>query len=92
VYYYFYQWSTAGVFEQINLALNQLERRKHKRKATPSLALADSQSIKLAPMIFEYRGIDGNKKVNGRKRNLLVDVLGRIYQCHIHAANLHHSE
>ena len=40
-------------------------------------------------MIFEYRGIDGNKKVNGRKRQILVDVIGRIWKTHVHAANLH---
>lgn len=42
-------------------------------------------------MIYEDRGIDGNKKVNGRKRQILVDVLGRLYQCHVHGANLHDS-
>jgi hypothetical protein len=42
-------------------------------------------------MIGANRGIDGHKKVNGRKRHILVDVAGRIYQTHIHAANLHDS-
>jgi len=91
VYYYFDQWKKNGIFEKVNAALNQLERRQKKREPTPSLGLADSQSIKLAPMICEHRGIDGNKKVNGRKRQILVDVLGRVYQCHVHAANLHDS-
>ncbi|MFT5647611.1 MAG: putative transposase [Aureispira sp.] len=40
-------------------------------------------------MIGSNRGIDGNKKVNGRKRHILVDVTGKIYQTHIHAANFH---
>lgn len=91
VYYYFDQWKKDGTFEKINRALNQLERLQNQRESLPSLGLADSQSIKLAPMICEYRGIDGNKKVNGRKRHILVDVLGRIYQCHVHAANVHDS-
>ncbi len=39
-------------------------------------------------MIYEDRGIDANKKVNGRKRQLLVDSDGRIWQALVHAANL----
>ena len=91
VYYYFDKWKKDGTIERINLSLNILERLQNRREALPSLGLADSQSIKLAPMIYEHRGIDGNKKVNGRKRHIMVDVRGRIYQAHIHAANLHDS-
>ncbi len=91
VYYYFYQWSKDGTLERINIALNMLERTQGKREATPSLVLVDSQSIKLAPMICEFRGIDGNKRINGRKRQLAVDVLGRIWKTTVHAANVHDS-
>ena len=91
VYYYFRQWSLSGIIDAINLSLNQLERGLLDRNPLPSLALVDSQSIKLAPMIFEHRGVDGNKKVNGRKRHILTDVLGRIYSVHLHAANEHDS-
>jgi transposase len=91
VYYYFRQWSLNGTLDEINLSLNQLERGVLGRNPLPSLALVDSQSIKLAPMIFEHRGVDGNKKVNGRKRHILTDVLGRIYGVHLHAANRHDS-
>lgn len=91
VYYYFDKWKKNGAIVNMNAAFNRLERQLNERKASPTLALADSQSIKLAPMIYEHRGIDGNKKVNGRKRHILVDVTGRIYETHIHAANLHDS-
>lgn len=91
VYYYFNQWKKDGTIAKINLALNIIERKQKGRKDSPSLALVDSQSIKLAPMIGSNRGIDGNKKVNGRKRHILVDVTGRIYETHIHAANFHDS-
>ncbi len=91
VYYYFYRWSRRGVLEQINLALNRLERQLLEREADPSLGLVDSQSVKLAPMIFEQRGIDGNKKINGRKRQFLADVRGRIIQAYVHPANEHDS-
>lgn len=40
-------------------------------------------------MIVEHRGMDGNKRVNGRKRHLPVDVLGRIWKTQVHAASVH---
>lgn len=91
VYYYFDKWSKNGALEKMNLALNSIERLQMDRAPTPSLGLVDSQSIKLAPMIYEHRGIDGHKKVNGRKRHLLVDALGRIWKTQVHAANIHDS-
>ena len=91
VYYYFDKWKKDGTIEQLNHYLCQKERLQNEREALPSLGLVDSQSIKLMPTIFEYRGIDGHKKVNGRKRHILVDVRGRIYACHVHGANLHDS-
>lgn len=91
VYYYFYRWSRLGLIEQINYALNEFERLELQRNERPSLGIVDSQSVKLAPMIYEYRGIDGHKKVNGRKRQLLTDTLGRIWQAWAHPANDHDS-
>jgi putative transposase len=32
-------------------------------------------------------GVDGNKKVKGRKRHIVVDVLGLLLKCHVGAAN-----
>lgn len=91
VYYYFYRWSRQGLLEQINWALNEAERLDLERQAMPSLGIVDSQSVKLAPMIYESRGIDGNKNVNGRKRQLLTDTLGRIWKACTHPANEHDS-
>jgi transposase len=91
VYYYFDKWKNEGIWQEITITLNQLERLQKGREALPSLGLVDSQSIKLIPTFFQSRGLDGNKKVNGRKRHILVDVLGRIYACHVHGANLHDS-
>lgn len=87
VYYYFDQWKTDGTLERINRELNQQDRKQEKREPYPSVFCIDSQSVKLAPMIYEQRGIDGNKKVNGRKRQLLVDTGGRLWAARVHAAN-----
>lgn len=91
VYYYFGKWGKDGTWELMCQSLNMVERIQLDREPTPSLGFVDSQSVKLSPMIFECRGVDGNKKVNGRKRQILVDVLGRIWKVKVHAAHQHDS-
>lgn len=91
VYYYFDRWTKNGVLHKINYMLNKLERIDNQMESSPSLVLADSQSVKLAPTIYEYRGTDGFKQVNGRKRHIITDTMGRIYECKVHAANIHDS-
>ena len=85
--YYFDQWKTTGVYQKMNDELNKLDRMNEAREALPSALCADSQSVKLAPLIFEDRGLDPNKKINGRKRQWLVDMGGRLWRTTVHAAN-----
>lgn len=87
VYYYFDCWKKADRFEPINAALNKLDRQQAGREPLPSVVSIDSQSVKLAPMICEYRGLDANKKVNGRKRTFVVDTQGRLWVADVEAAN-----
>lgn len=87
VYYYFNQWKQDGTFERINAALNQSDRKRVGREAYPSVLCIDAQSVKLNPMICEYRGLDVNKRVNGRKREFVVDTDGRFWVVDVHAAN-----
>ena len=37
----------------------------------------------------ENRGIDGNKKIKGRKRHIVVDIMGNLLAVTVHAANIH---
>jgi putative transposase len=87
VYYYFSCWTTDGTWHRLNEGLVDLERYCHSKKPTASLVCIDSQSVKAGPFISEERGIDGNKKVNGRKRHILVDTLGLILGVVVTAAN-----
>lgn len=87
VYYYFRQWQRDGTLEQLNWQLNIRERKRVKKKASPSLLCIDSQSIKVAPFVAQQTGVDGNKKVNGRKRHVVTDTLGLIWGVVVHAAN-----
>ena len=90
VYYYFRRWTKHGIIETLNDAMNRVERLVvHDRKASPSLGLIDAQSVRLSPMIGTFRGMDGNKWVNGRKRSILTDTLGRIWRAGVHPANVH---
>lgn len=87
VNYYFERWKVDGTILRMNDKLNMLDRVRAERSATPSLVCVDSQSVKLSPMIYEDRGVDNHKRVNGRKRQLLVDTSGRLWRAFVHAAN-----
>jgi transposase len=87
VYYYFRQWKADGTLERLNAGLNRKERARVGKAETPSMLCIDSQSIKAAPFIDQDKGIDGNKRVNGRKRHVITDTLGLVWGVVVHAAH-----
>jgi transposase len=87
VYYYFRKWQTDGTLERLNWTLNRQERKRLGKEDTPSLFTIDSQSVKVAPFIGADTGIDGNKKINGRKRHVITDSLGLIWGVVVDRAN-----
>jgi len=91
VYYYFAKWRDTDLIEHINNMLREHVRMKMGKKPTPSAVIADSQSIKTTRR-GGIRGIDGNKKINGRKRHVIVDTLGFVLTVVVHAANIHDSK
>ena len=88
VYYYFRKWQKDGTLERLNTSLNQKERERQGKESTPSMLSIDSQSIKVSSFISKDKGVDGNKKVNGRKRHVVTDTLGLVWYVVVHAANL----
>ena len=48
----------------------------------------DSQRVKIVAFTSEETGIDGGKKVNGRKRTLIVDTNGLPLAIKVRAANI----
>ena len=87
VYYHFRIMRLTGVWEQINTQLRRLYRERIGRTADVHAAIIDSQSSKTAEN-GGVRGFDGNKKVNGRKRHILVDTLGLLLKVVVHPAGL----
>jgi len=87
VYYHFRKWSWDGTWEAVNTVLREQVRQEVGRDAQPSLAIIDSQSVKTTEVGGEH-GFDGAKKVNGRKRHILVDTMGNLLKVLAHAANI----
>jgi transposase len=54
------------------------------------MLIIDAQSMKTTGK-GEERGFDGKKKVKGRKRQIVVDTQGNLYQVLVHRANIHDS-
>jgi putative transposase len=67
--------------------MRQAVRMAEGRDPEPSAAIMDSQSVRTTETGGE-RGIDGGKRINGRKRHLLVDTLGLLLIVVVSAANV----
>src|SRR4051812_380423 len=85
VYNDFTRWRDDGTWAKLNDALRAEVRRKAGREPTPSAGSIDSQTVK-ATEIGGPHGFDGGKRLNGRKRHIVVDTLGLILAVTVTAA------
>src|SRR5947209_19019387 len=69
-------------------ALRERTRVAAGREPTPSAACIESQSVKTTEGGGPERGEDGGKKINGRKRHLLVETLGVVLAVLMTSASL----
>ena len=72
---------------QVNDALRTRSRHKDGRAKSPSLGIIDSQSVKTTEKEGPH-GKDPHKKVNGRKRHIVVDTLGMVVAAVVHSAGI----
>jgi putative transposase len=87
VYHYFRLWKRNGLWEQIHTHLREHVRLVEERNRHASAAIIDSQSVKSTETSDE-RGYDAGKKVNGRKRHILVDTIGLLLCVMLLPANI----
>jgi len=88
VYYYFSLWRDNGLIDELLHHLREKVRKRMGKKASPTVGIMDSQSVKSA-CNRAMKGFDGNKKVNGRKRHIVVDTNGWLMAVLVHSANIH---
>lgn len=87
VYRWFARFRDEGVFKTLSHLLLMRDRERAGRQASPSAAVIDSQSVKTTEA-GGPRGYDAGKKINGRKRQAMVDTDGRSMVLQAHAASI----
>src|SRR5919107_1653280 len=86
VFGYFRRWWEDGTWPALHANLVMAVREQAGKEAPPTAAIIDSQSVRTTEA-GGPRGYDAGKKINGRKRHILVDTLGLLLVVVIHTAN-----
>ncbi len=89
VYDWFRKWRIDGTWERLNTELRERLRWHLGRDPNPSAGIVDSRSVRTTGGVGgKERGFDPAKKVEGRKRHLLVDAEGLVLEARVHSAKV----
>jgi transposase len=89
IYWQAARWEAAGSTARMHDDLRERVRLAAGRKAAPTAAIIDSQSVKGSEMVARTgRGYDAGKKINGRKRHIAVDTGGLLLTVLVTAASV----
>ena len=89
VYWYFKRWRDDGTVDRLHDALRDRLRDGVGRDPMASAGIVDAQSVKGADTVGrDTRGYDAGKRVNGRKRHIVVDTLGLLLVAMVTAASV----
>lgn len=87
VFGYFTAWRKAGIVRAMHDRLRDRVRDEAGRDPMASAGIVDAQSVKGSATVgAASRGYDAGKKVNGRKRHVVVDTLGLLVVVTVTAA------
>ncbi len=84
---YFNAWKKDGTWQNIMDTLRRQVRTAAGREPEPQKAAIDSQTVK-GSEAGGPRGYDGGKKINGRKRHIIVDTMGLLLVVLVTSANI----
>jgi len=88
VYDWFRRWRMDGTWERLNAELRERLRCRLGRDPNASAGIVDSQTTRTTSVGGKERGFDPAKKVEGRKRHLLVDTEGLVLEVKLHSARV----
>jgi putative transposase len=88
VYDWFRRWRIDRTWKRLNAELRERLRSRLGRDTNPSTGIVDSHSAKTTGVGGNERGFDPAKKVEGRKRHLLVDTEALVLEARVHSAKV----
>jgi putative transposase len=86
IYDIYRRWVKAGLWKKLHDQLRTRVRQADGRQPAPTAAVLDSQTVKVGSQGGPC-GYDAGKKTSGRKRHILVDMLGLLLGVYVGPAN-----
>jgi transposase len=91
VYYYYSKWSSEELFDLLLEKLRHKVRVKLRQNSNASLGIMDSQTVRWG-INKSLSSFDGNKKIKGIKRHVIVDKNGFLIAVMATVAHIHDSK